>query len=265
MKPSHGLSGGGLSRSSPSLAAAFNLRQYSEGRRRLTPERTNSQPLIFLEKIDLIGGNGRWRQRRAEEEWSRRAVEEEKQRREQQALEEKRRRRRAELEARRRRQLEEEEKRRQEERERQRQEQLEQDERRRQEEERERQRRVQEERDWLARQPKTCENCGGAGKCPKCAGKGYLFAMFLAPTVSDASLKDCGRMMEGCDACHGFRQNLMAEVKRGTGRCAVCDGLGKIAPPDSSPTSPHRRRSFTMGGDASPKPHSSSPKVGAFH
>ena len=31
-----------------------------------------------LDRIDLIGGNGRWRQKRAEEEFARRAVAEEK-------------------------------------------------------------------------------------------------------------------------------------------------------------------------------------------
>ena len=28
----------------------------------------------------------------------------------------------------------------------------------------------------------------------------------------------------GCDNCYGFKQNVMAELKRGTGRCPNCDG-----------------------------------------
>ena len=30
----------------------------------------------------------------------------------------------------------------------------------------------------------------------------------------------------GCDGCYGFKQNMMAELKKGTGRCPNCDGQG---------------------------------------
>lgn len=237
------LSRGNLSRSTPSLAAAYNLRQFSADKKRLAGDCTQSLPQIKLEKIDLIGGNGRWRQKMAEEEWARRAIEEEQQRRDQQALEEQRRKRAQRAEERRRTQLQDEENRRQAERERQRREQLEREEAARQAQEKERIRKEEEEQEWLARQPKTCQACGGGGKCPTCSGKGYIFSLFLTPKVTTGTLKDCGRMMEGCEACHGFKQNLLADVKNGTGLCAACDGKGKIWPDPKSLTSPiHRRR-----------------------
>ena len=35
--------------------------------------------------------------------------------------------------------------------------------------------------------------------------------------------RPCGA---GCDGCYGFKQNMMAELKKGTGRCPNCDGQG---------------------------------------
>lgn len=44
----------------------------------------------------------------------------------------------------------------------------------------------------------------------------------------------------GCDGCYGFKQNLLADLKKGTGRCPNCDGWGKIRP-DIDLTSPGGR------------------------
>jgi len=212
-------------------APAYSLRAFSTERKRFPPQRTSSLPNIYLDKIDLIGGNGGWRQRRAEEEFAHRAVEEEHRLREQQELEERRRRRKAEFQAKKRRQREDEELRRAEERERTREEQLEREEARRQAEEQQRVRRELEEAEWLARQPKTCQNCAGSGKCPSCLGSGQISAVFLSPFVQGKETKgNYGRIHQGCDICYGFKQGLMADLKRGTGRCNECDGWGKIAP-----------------------------------
>lgn len=241
-----GLTRQGHSRSSPALAAAFSLRQYSLERKRCAAPTTPKGPKIVLEEVDLVGGNGRWRQRMAEDEWARRAVEEEKRLKEKQELEEARRKRRAAKEARLKRKLKEEEERHELERERQRQLQLQQEEEVRQEEIKQQHIKEEKERAWLAQQPRTCEKCGGVGKCPKCGGKGYLFTMILAPTVREGKSFESGRIMEGCMECHGYQQNLMAELKKGTGRCSGCEGFGKIAPPEEMSPSMNRSRHATM-------------------
>eukprot|EP00933_Yihiella_yeosuensis_P040958 TRINITY_DN35385_c0_g1_i1.p1 TRINITY_DN35385_c0_g1~~TRINITY_DN35385_c0_g1_i1.p1 ORF type:complete len:294 (+),score=67.98 TRINITY_DN35385_c0_g1_i1:118-999(+) len=236
----------GMSRSSPCMTAAYSLRQYSTLKKRLPTGPTRSSPTIVLDKIDLIGGNGSWRQRLAEDEFARRAIEEEQRRREQLAAEEEKRRRKAEREMRRRLRQEEEERRRAEERERQRIEQLEREEARRQAEEAERLRLEQEEREWLARQPKTCQTCSGSGKCPVCLGSGVLHAVYLSSKADNRSTKGAyGRILQGCSACYGFEQNLMAGLKQGTGRCAACDGWGKIKPEVSSPVGGRTRKAST--------------------
>eukprot|EP00930_Biecheleria_cincta_P086838 TRINITY_DN76087_c0_g1_i1.p1 TRINITY_DN76087_c0_g1~~TRINITY_DN76087_c0_g1_i1.p1 ORF type:complete len:277 (-),score=63.72 TRINITY_DN76087_c0_g1_i1:148-978(-) len=225
------LSRGGLSRSSPTLSAAYSLRDFSLTRKRIAMEKVESAPdFSHLDRIDLIGGNGRWRQRRAEDEFARRAVVEEQRRREQEEYEEKKRQRKLALQAKKRRQQEEEERRRQEERERQLQEQRRIEEERRQAEERERLRKEQEEREWLARQPKMCETCQGSGKCHTCGGLGFAMAVYLSSHTDAHSTKGVyGRRQQGCDSCYGFKQNMMAELKKGTGKCASCDGYGLIA------------------------------------
>lgn len=225
------LSRGGLSRSSPTLGAAYSLRDFSLTRKRIGMEKVDSAPdFSHLDRIDLIGGNGRWRQRRADDEFARRAVVEEQRRREQEEYEEKKRQRKLALQAKKRRQQEEEERRRQEERERQHQEQLRIEEEKRAAEERERVRKEVEQREWEARQPKMCEACSGSGKCPTCHGSGFSMAVYLSASTHEKSSKGAyGRRQQGCDACYGFKQNMCAELKRGTGKCATCDGYGLIA------------------------------------
>mmetsp|Transcript_44705 Transcript_44705/g.54731 ORF Transcript_44705/g.54731 Transcript_44705/m.54731 type:complete len:258 (+) Transcript_44705:60-833(+) len=229
------------SRSSPCIVAAHNLRQYSLGRKRIVLERKSSEPdFSHLDRIDLIGGNGRWRQKRAEDEFARRAVEEEKRLREQQEAEEKRRQRKLEIKARKRRQQEEEERRREEERERQRLEHVRFEELKQIEQEKERMRKEMEEKEFQARQPKPCVVCSASGKCIGCSGSGTNSTLFLAAMVDRYNNKGYGRRMQGCDGCFGFKQNMMAELKKGTGRCPNCDGWGKIRP-DIDVTSPGGR------------------------
>jgi len=237
----------GLSRSTPSLAAAFNLRQFSPSRRRMLAERPSSAPQLDprdLEEVDLLGGNGRWRQKKAKDEFQRRAIEEEERRKRQKILEEEKQRRRAAQAERRRKQLEEERRQVKLEQERMRREKEEKEERKRQQEEKARLRMDEEERARLARQPRPCEACHGQGKCTTCLGKGGVFAMFLAPTVKDEGLADFGRMMQGCEECGGCRQNIIGQLRLGTGKCLVCSGFGKIWPA----ASPKQRTRFNATG-----------------
>lgn len=214
------------------MAAAFSLRQYSLEKKRIAPEKTASVPSFTLEEIDRLGGNGRWRQRRAEEDFKQKQIEEIERMRQQKTIEEAKLKRKKELEAKRRRQLEEEERQRRAEREKEQREREEREEEQRQHEERERIRKEEEEREWLARQPKTCTTCSGSGSCVTCEGKGHMFAMFLVHAVQKANVNnvDYGRVLQGCDDCGGYRHNVMGDLKKGSGRCAACDGVGKIAP-----------------------------------
>lgn len=257
----------GVSRSAPTLAAAFNLRQYSEGRKRIAPERPASTgKLIPLEEIDVIGGNGRWRQRKAKVEFERRAIEEAEEKRQQKLLEAERVRRKAMIEKKRKQQAEEEEKRRREERDRQRRDAEEKERKRNEAEEKKRLERELAEQEWLRRQPKTCEVCNGCTKCKKCFGVGYTFSMFLVGKVDRDTLFENGRLMEGCEECGGYKQNLLADLKPGSGKCANCLGVGKVTPV-IEPMSPASRKrvahlaSFQGGGDSSPK-SPSAPAIG---
>merc|ERR1712146_710720 len=108
----------------------------------------------------------------------------------------------------------------------------------------------EEERERLARLPKTCEACGSSGLCTKCDGKGQLFAMFLVQNVKEehkfAGL-DFGRVLQGCDNCGGYRQNLVGELRKGTGLCPVCNGTGKIWPEIAKkPFKKKKRESMAM-------------------
>lgn len=246
--------GAGLSRSSPALAAAFNLRQFAEMHNHIpsadrpSSASTFSRPgkVIPIEKIDLLGGNGRWRQRKAEKEFERRRAEEQEKRRQDKIREEERRRKQAHLAERKRQHQLEEERRWQEEREQKRLEQLERERKKREEEERERQRREDEERERLRRQPKTCEICEGSGKCTACMGKGFYFSMFLVNKVTKETLLDYGRKLQGCMTCGGYPQGVVGDLQKGTGLCPNCHGRGMVWPViDGESSSPSRMRGMT--------------------
>jgi hypothetical protein len=180
--------------------------------------------------MDLAGGNGRWRQRRAKEQWILDQAEAEKQRRERHIVEVEKQRRCEEREARRRRQQEEDQQRLRAIEERKQSERLAQEERERQEEEDRRLQAEQEQRDWLARQPKTCTTCMGSGKCTYCGGKGFFFAMFLSPSVGSDAMLDFGRAQQGCPECGGCAQNIRGDLVQGSGKCLDCDGVGMVTP-----------------------------------
>ncbi|CAK0817598.1 unnamed protein product [Prorocentrum cordatum] len=218
----------------PALPLAYNLRQCSQERRRLGPEprerraaRTACQPVT---QTDLLGGNGRWRQRRAKEQWALERAEAERQRREREGLEAERKRRAEEREAVRRKQQEEDQQRQRASEEKRRRERLAQEERDRREEEERRLKEQLEHAEWLARQPKTCTTCTGSGKCLNCGGKGSYFTMFLAPSVSLDAMMDFGRAEQGCPECGGCAQNIRGAMVQGSGKCLNCEGVGMVTP-----------------------------------
>lgn len=235
-----------MSKSSPSLAASFSLRDFCQSRHRLPMEKSSSHADIVLEEIDRLGGNGRWRQRKADEFFKKRQLEELERLRQQRAMEEDRRRRRQEFEAKKKRQQQEEEQKRQAERDRQRREHEEREEKVRREQERERQRREEEEREWLARQPRTCEACGGSGVCVGCGGKGQLFSLFLVTQVEKGAHMEFGRQPQGCEECGGCKQNIMGELVAGSGQCSSCNGRGKVWPKAAFESKASRARLKTL-------------------
>lgn len=248
----------GLSRSSPSLvtAAAFNLRDFSTSRSKVKLEPPPPDPLHkakSLEKIDLIGGNGRFRQRQAEEEFERRRIEEEERLLcEKQAEAQRQRKQAARLEQRRRVQEDEDRRRRMEEA-RKLEEQLHKKRLREKEQERERLRKAHEASERERRAPKTCQTCSGSGVCQLCNGAGIQFALHLVSHVTSASLKDFGKTQQGCTDCGGCRQGIRGELKKGSGKCNQCMGYGKITPTiiDDEPTSPKMGRTRSVWLDRS--------------
>jgi len=212
------------------LAAAYSLREYSQTKKRMPMEKSSSQPVIIAEEIDRIGGNGRWRQRKAEEHFKQQRIEELETLKLQRAQEEERKKRRQELQNRRRRQQQEEEQRR-----------LEKVEREREERERqelaqesllrrERMFKEQQERELAARQPVPCEACNATGVCSTCEGKGTSEAIFLSSQVEKTGTMGFGRTPQGCEDCGGCRQNIMGELVAGSGECPACNGKGQVWP-----------------------------------
>eukprot|EP00930_Biecheleria_cincta_P092809 TRINITY_DN8285_c0_g1_i2.p1 TRINITY_DN8285_c0_g1~~TRINITY_DN8285_c0_g1_i2.p1 ORF type:complete len:370 (+),score=58.98 TRINITY_DN8285_c0_g1_i2:78-1187(+) len=219
--------------------------------------------------VTLHGGNGRWRQAKARQEWVFQVMEHE-------ALE---RARKQEADRQRARKLEVERIRRAEEEElRRRVEEAEQERKRRKEEElrlqmqREeeaRRRKLEEERLLAAQKPRPCEKCAGSGRCTACQGDGKLNTLFLAPTVgSRPSPIFQGRRPRGCRACGGGGDGALAsDFFPGSGKCDTCRGTGLIRPPPggfrhtktmdySRPRSPRSPRDIDPG-EASPKPNPS--------
>jgi len=231
------------SRSSPALAAAFSLRQYAVEKKHIVGERPSSAIVIPIEKIDLLGGNGKWRQLRAQEEFQRRQLEEEERHRQEAIREQEKKRRQAELADRRRRHQEEEERRWQQEREQKLHEKQEKERLKREAEERLQQQREEEELERVKRMPKPCETCAGGGLCQECMGKGFILSTFLVPKVTGKDLMDHGRKLQGCDKCGGYCHNLIGDLKKGSGNCAACGGTGKIWPVVDDAKSPPAYRS----------------------
>jgi len=255
-----GASSGGLwktweSRSSPCLvtAASFNLREFSLGRKKIAdpenPDRFKKN--ASYDKIDLIGGNGRWRAARAKEDAERRRLEEEEMLRQQRLREAEKERRRAERREMRRKAKEEEERKRREVEERQLEEKREKEQQRLEQQEREKQHRMEQLAERQRRMPKTCKTCNGSGLCQACNGKGFQFSTFLVATVSSESMQEFGRAEQGCTSCGGCKQGIRGSLNKGAGKCACCCGHGKIWP-DLDPASPkHSPKARTMQNWAS--------------
>jgi len=249
-----GLHRGGLSRSSPSLvtAAAFNLRDFSQSRKKIgygeRPESAGTSALRLkrehLEEIDLIGGNGRWRQRKAETEFDRRRMEEEAKRAEEEKRQKKTQQRQQMKEARQRKQQKEEEKQRIENEDKRRIAREEREAAKLAEEEERRKYEVEEERQRIMRLPKTCQTCTGGGHCQVCGGAGHVYAMYLVTEVkTHAPSQDYGKLIQGCTHCGGYRQGIRGDLLKGSGKCPPCGGMGKIWPDiDGKEKSTHLRR-----------------------
>lgn len=186
--------------------------------------------------VSLVGGDGRWRQRKAEEEWARQLVEHAERLKEQRLEEEKRRAKLAkEAERLRRKQEEElrlaEERKRAEEARRREEERL-----RREKEEEERRRRMAEEREKLRWVKRKCKVCNGSGLCRTCDGQGALQTYYLAATVNGPSASEYGCRPRGCEACGGLPFDW--GHYRGSGKCDGCNGARMIRPPPEGWQSP---------------------------
>ncbi|CAE6960127.1 unnamed protein product [Symbiodinium natans] len=183
--------------------------------------------------VTLHGGNGRWQQARAQNQWAQMLVEHEAAMAAKKLETERQRLRRAEV-ARIRRAEEEELRRRVEE--------AEQDKRRRKEEElrlqmqREeeaRRAKLEEERLLELMQPRKCQRCEGSGRCANCQGEGSVDVLFLAPSVGSRPMPILqGRRPRGCRQCGGAGDGaLLRDFVAGSGRCDVCKGERFIKPP----------------------------------
>jgi hypothetical protein len=191
-----------------------------------------------FDEIDLVGGNGRFRQRKAEAEFARRRLQDFQQRQEHALRKEKERLR----------QLEEAEKLQRIQLEMQQAAVAEADRRRRDDaeqtrllrEEKEREQvRLEEERLAKLRSIKiTCNECIGNGLCFSCKGTGQLYKLLLAPRVeidmhsidSRERSEMFGQVAFGCKACANAAafSHLSGDLWRGNGMCAKCSGHGTL-------------------------------------
>jgi len=249
-------SAGALGRSAPlgphrpsslMTAATFNLRDFSKKRGKglssdERPDSGGASKRAPYEQIDLIGGNGHWRQVKAEKDFERRRIEDENQRREQVKQEAERSRRKQMKEDRIRRQVEEEERKRFEAQEKKRATQEEKERLEFERQERERLRKEADHADWLRRQPVTCETCAGEASCQVCEGKGHVYGIYLVSTVVHSTAppeKDFGKLVQGCTNCCGLVHGVRGDLQKGSGKCPPCGGTGKIWPIFESPK--HRK------------------------
>lgn len=181
--------------------------------------------------VDLQGGNGKWRQRKAEVDFEQRRAEEEVRQREESIRREEKRIKLAGVEARRRLHLQDLEARCREEHERRLREEAEEQQRRLREEEDERLRREEEENERRARQPRDCHTCRGSGLCGACNGEGAILTLFLSAHVNSRSTMNYGRVFQGCEKCGGASKGGAGDqLQAGSGKCVTCQGAGRLAP-----------------------------------
>jgi len=96
-------------------------------------------------------------------------------------------------------------------------------------------RREKAEADRRRRMPWWCEECDGSGVCAACGGTGFWDGVFLAKEVGPkAPLVNCGakfgRQPQGCPHCDGFGAGIRGECQQGTGICSTCNGHKMIWP-----------------------------------
>lgn len=251
-----------MSKSSPSISASFALREFSQMKKRFPFEHIDSAPELILTEIDRLGGNGRWRERKAVAYFEEKSIEDQKRSDDQRAAEERKRQRKLQIESKKKRQKEEEEAKRRAHEESLRKEREWKEEQLALQREKERAQREVEEREWKARQPVVCELCSGSGLCRTCSGKGQIYTLFLSrSTPTRESEFTFGRPPQGCEDCGGCRQNIVGALQVGSGDCLGCNGKGKIWPSAAfEPKTPGSRkagRANTLCGDFSPKPGTS--------
>jgi len=91
--------------------------------------------------------------------------------------------------------------------------------------------------------------------------------MFLVSQVGKESNMGFGRAPQGCEDCGGCKQNILGGLQKGSGKCAHCNGKGKVWPKAAFETRASRTRikasmSTTLStADFSPKSILSSPKA----
>lgn len=222
-------------------SAAVSLRSWSARHRKggLCAEASTASTAEGREEfdeMDVIGGNGRWRQRKAAAEKQRREAAEQLRASQDAQREAERRRRLTEKEHLWRTQQEDEERRRAEAEARRRRELEEQARRRLEREEEERRRREEQEREERQRSiPLPCQACACTGDCPDCHGKGRYLSLFLVSALRERSTElEFGQKWQGCATCGGHNPGVLGEMIRGTGRCAVCGGSGHLSRSDAA-------------------------------
>eukprot|EP00933_Yihiella_yeosuensis_P033355 TRINITY_DN27083_c0_g1_i1.p1 TRINITY_DN27083_c0_g1~~TRINITY_DN27083_c0_g1_i1.p1 ORF type:complete len:444 (+),score=88.08 TRINITY_DN27083_c0_g1_i1:81-1334(+) len=220
-----------------------------------------------LTVTDLAGGNGRWRQRKAEAEFAKREIQEADDRRQESLKRERERLR----------QLEEEEKSRRIQLEMQQEIQAELARRRREEEEeaklrfeeREKQRKKLEEemlrRLKYARKP--CQKCDSSGVCMLCKGDGYHFKLLLSPQIVSTSkyvatknrTELYGSVPFGCKGCANASEygKVSGDLWKGNGVCPTCRGVGSL-PSDAAIADMATEAAKTLAGN---RPSSRSPAI----
>ncbi|CAK8987978.1 Uncharacterized protein SCF082_LOCUS1192 [Durusdinium trenchii] len=200
--------------------------------------------------VTLHGGNGRWQQVRAQEQWAKMLLENEDALVARKLEAEKQRLRRAEA-ARQRRAEEEELSRRVEE--------AEADKKRRREEEQRlqlqreeeaRRARLEEERLLESMKPRKCTKCSGTGRCSNCQGEGSVDVLFLAPQVGKRHTPiPQGRRPRGCRQCGGVGDgSWWKDVVMGSGRCDLCHGERVLQPPPGGFKTPVQPETGTTDG-----------------
>jgi len=100
------------------------------------------------------------------------------------------------------------------------------------------------------RMPWPCDNCKATGKCISCQGKGHHMGVFLVSKLNMNAANhplEFGSKAQGCQTCGGLVPGIRGRSEQGTGVCTVCEGHGLIWPNLDKPKDEKRlTRSRTM-------------------